>query len=66
MIKDIDEINAYPNEDGSFEVTIHTTSKDEKGNVINPIITIRHMYLNLEATGGMGNAPTIKMILEGN
>ena len=66
MIKDIDEISAYPNKDGSFEVTIHTSSKNEEGKLNHSIITLSHMYLNLEATGGMGNVPTIKIILEGH
>ena len=65
MIKDIDEISAYPNKDGSFEVTIHTSSKDIDVNIVHPIITLHRMHLNLEATGGIGNVPTVKMILEG-
>lgn len=66
MINDIDEINAFHNGSGCFEINIQTHVKEKDGTIKNATITLSHMYLSMEAMGGIGNQPSIKLIFEGS
>ena len=65
MINDIDEINIYPNGDGSFEMNIQSTIKGTDGEMKNVTIKFPKMSLSLEVYGGIGSTPGIKMVFEG-
>lgn len=62
----IDEINVYPNGDGTFEMNIQCTLKDANGEIKNATIKFSKMMLSMELYGGIGSSPGIKITLEGN
>jgi len=60
MTHNIDEINAYQNKDGSFQLEIHQWSDNGRATFIIP-----RAELNLAISGGYDMNPTIEITLKG-
>lgn len=62
MKTNIDEINAYANEDGTFDVELHTCG--EGGQCIT--MKLRHATIDATVSGGIGYKSRMELTIQGD
>lgn len=62
MKTNIDEVNAYANEDGTFDVELHTCGENDQ----RITMKLRHATIDATVFGGIGHTSRMELTIQGD